>query len=48
MPRHKGQIAVLNDTMHEWVCLSVTEKNDRATYFPNAPRMYFNIVQPLV
>ena len=37
MPRHRGQIAVLNDTIHEWVCLSVTEKNDRAMYFPNAP-----------
>ena len=39
MPRHRGQIAVENDTIHESVCLSVTEKNDRATYFPNAPRM---------
>ena len=38
MPRHRRQMAVSNDTKHEWVCLSVTEKNDRATYFPNGPR----------
>ena len=39
MPRHRGHIAVKNDTIHEWACLSVTEKNDHATYFPNAPRI---------
>ena len=39
MPGHRGRIAVSNDTIHEWVCLSVTEKNDHATYFPNAPRI---------
>ena len=40
MPRHRGQIAVKNDTKHKWVCLLVTEKNDSATYFLNAPRTY--------
>ena len=29
----------LKGYQHKWVCLSVTEKNDRATYFPNAPRV---------
>ena len=35
---HGGEIAVYNDTQHEMIWLSVTEKNDHATYFPNAPR----------
>ena len=39
--RHRRQIAVKNDTKHKWVCLSVTEKNDRATYFPNVPRKWY-------
>ena len=28
-----------NDTQHAWIWLSVTEKNDHPTYFPNDPRI---------
>ena len=37
--QQRGQRGVSNGTKHERVCSSVTEKNDRATYFPNAPRI---------
>ena len=33
---HRANIA---STKHKWVCSSVTEKLDHATYFSNAPRM---------
>ena len=36
---HSGQIDFLNDTKHEWVCLSISEKKDHATFFPNDPRI---------
>ena len=39
MSLHRGQITVLNDTKHESVCLSDTEKNKHATYFPNGSRI---------
>ena len=39
MSWHRGDIAVYNDTQLEQIWFSVSEKNDHATNFPNAPRM---------
>ena len=38
VPLHRGKIAFQNDTKHDRVCKSVTEINDHAMNFPNAPR----------